>query len=433
MSPLNPFTPDFGQKPPVLAGRDQTMDKMGGALAAGPAHKGFTTLMLGPRGIGKTTVLTAIAEEARAAGWRIVRIDAPLSPGPAQGAVAAIIERIHDHLDDIEPPRKKRLTGASLPLMGGGASWEHTAARQPTYQKILEALVTATVDDGGAGVLLAIDEFHNLTAPEASLIAGALQEITKVGQKSLAFVGIGLPHIEHTLLTNEGFTFFQRCNRERIQNITIHDAMDAIGRPLDDNGYTIGDTRLRRAASATRGLGYAVQSIGYHIWELAAPPPAEITDDHIDQAVVLMDDDVSTHVTIPIWSRLSSTDKLFLFAMLQDDGPSRLRDIGRRLGTRAANTSTYKRRLLDQGAIVDIGHGLVGFASSAIRYRAIEEYDLERTIHEVGLGSGADSANSPSTLVVPLADPPLCGHWMPRAKARCILRAGHRGSHRRAT
>ena len=431
VSPSNPFTPDFGQLPPVLAGRDQTMDKMGRALAAGPSRKEFTTLLLGPRGIGKTTVLTAIADEARAGGWRIIRIDAPLSPAPEQGAVAAIAEKVHDHLDDIEAPPRKRLTGASIPVLGVGASWENTAARRPTCQKLLDTLVAASVQSGGAGVLLAVDEFHNLTPPEASVIAAALQEITKVGQKNLAFVGIGLPHIEHTLLTNEGFTFFHRCNRERIENITIHEAMDAVGRPLADNGFTISGPRLRRAASATRGLGYAVQSIGYHLWELAGPPPAEVTDAHLDQAISLMDGDVSVHVTIPIWSRLSPTDKLFLFAMLPDDGPSRLKDIGGRLGSRASNTSAYKRRLLDQGAITETGRGLVSFASDAIRYRAIEEQDLERAIQEYGRkpDRAANHPTSPATT----ADLLACGHWMPRVEANCILKAGHRGSHRRAT
>lgn len=409
------------------------MDKMGRALAAGPAHKEFTTLMLGSRGTGKTTVLTATADEARAVGWRIVRVDAPLSPGPAQGVVAAITEKVCEHLDDIEPPPKRRMTGASLPLMGGGASWEHISARQPSYQKLLDTLVTATVEEGGAGVLLAIDEFHNLSPPEASLIAGALQEITKIGRKSLAFFGTGLPHVEHTLLTNEGFTFFHRCNREYIRNIAIHDAMDAVGKPLSDSGYTISVVRLRRAASATRGLGYAVQSIGYHIWELVGPPPAEILDDHIDQAIALMDSDVSTHVTVPIWSRLSSTDKLFLFAMLQDDGPSRLKDIGARLGRRASNTSTYKRRLLNQGAIVETGRGLISFASSAIQHRAIEEYDLERLIQEVDIRSRAESTVTPPVSLAPPPAPLLCGHWMPRAQARCVLKSGHRGSHRRET
>ena len=58
------------------------MGKMSRVLAAGPTRKEFTTLMLGPRGIGKTTMLAAIADEAEAAGWRVIRIDAPLSPQP---------------------------------------------------------------------------------------------------------------------------------------------------------------------------------------------------------------------------------------------------------------------------------------------------------------------------------------------------------------
>ena len=300
-------------------------------------------------------------------------------------------------------------------------------------------LVTATVGSGGAGVLLVIDEFHNLTASEASRIAGALQQITKIDRRPLAFIGIGLPHIDYTLLTNEGFTFFHRCHRERIGAITLHEAMEAIEGPLAAHGSTIGVQELRRAAAATRGMGYAIQSIGYHIWELAGPPPTEITADHVARAAALMDDDVAHHVTGPIWSRLSPTDKLFLFAMLEDDGPSRLRDIGLRLGTAAPNTSAYKKRLLNQGAILETGRGLVSFADGAIRYRAIEERDLETMIRNRETRERAQAlaatGHNPA-LAVPLsqlAARPACSEWMPRAKARCVLKAGHRGSHRRRT
>lgn len=63
---------------------------MARVLAAGPARKEFTTLMLGPRGVGKTTMASAIAGEATAAGWRVIRTDAPLAPHPEEDAVAAI-------------------------------------------------------------------------------------------------------------------------------------------------------------------------------------------------------------------------------------------------------------------------------------------------------------------------------------------------------
>lgn len=436
MVPENPFTPDFGQRPPLLAGRDDAISKMSRVLAAGPTRKDFTALMLGPRGIGKTTMLAVISDEAKAAGWRVIRIDAPLDPLPEQGVVAAITEKIYEHLDDIEPPRKRKLTGASLPLLGGGARWENAASRRPTYQKQLEVLIDSTIADGGAGVLLSIDEFHNLTASEASQIAGALQQITKIDLKNLAFIGVGLPHIEHTLLINEGFTFFHRCHREHIGNITLHDAMEAIEKPLYSSGITIGAQHLRRAASATRGMGYAIQSIGYHIWDLAGTSPADVTGDHVTQATALMDEDVARHVTMPIWNRLSPTDKLFLFSMLHDDGPSRLSDIGARLGTAAPNTSTYKTRLLNQGAILETGRGLVTFASSAIRYRAIEERDLERLVQDretrERVEANAATGNPATPLPIPTARP-ICGEWMPRVEACCVLKAGHRGSHRRDT
>ena len=215
--------------------------------------------------------------------------------------------------------------------------------------------------------------------------------------------------------------------------------MEAIEGPIAAHGGAIDLQLLRRAGAATRGMGYAIQSIGYHIWELAGPPPAEIAADHVAGAATLMDNDVAHHVTGPIWSRLSPTDKLFLFAMLDDDGPSRLRDIGLRLGTAAPNTSAYKKRLLDQGAILETGRGRVTFAGGAIRYRAIEERDLEVMIHTREARERAEAlaitGHDPS-LAIPLSDlaaKPSCAQWMPRAEAQCVLKAGHRGSHRRHT
>ena len=43
----NPFTPDFGQPPPTLVGRDALRARLGRSLATGPRDPGYTTLLLG--------------------------------------------------------------------------------------------------------------------------------------------------------------------------------------------------------------------------------------------------------------------------------------------------------------------------------------------------------------------------------------------------
>ena len=417
---MNPFTPDFGQQPPVLAGRDAEIDARLRALEAGPTNPAFTALVLGPRGVGKTAMLAVVAAEAEAVGWRVIRVETPLSPQPGEGAVASIVEQAHDHLDDIEPPAKRKLTGMSPPLLGG-AQWENVPARPPTFHKLVGTLVDRAVAAGGSGVLLVMDEFHNLNPPEASTISGTLQQVTKLAHKNLAFVGVGLPHIESTLLTDKGFTFFHRCARAPVGNIGTADAMEAIGRPFADSGAPIGAPLLRRAADATRGMGYAMQSLGFHLWDAAAPP-AEATGDLVDQAIAHMEEDVGLHVTAPIWSRLSPTDLLFLTAMLDDDGgPSRLSDIAKRLGPAMSNATVYKKRLLREGAIVETGRGRVMFASGAIEHRAAEERALAAQQAQItGLAS-----------LPPVEPAPRCGKWMPRAEARCTRRAGHNGGCRR--
>ena len=72
----NPFTPSFGVSPPHLAGRDEILQSIREAMAAGPRHPGFTSLLLGGRGTGKTTILMQTEKALGEAGWVVCRTDA---------------------------------------------------------------------------------------------------------------------------------------------------------------------------------------------------------------------------------------------------------------------------------------------------------------------------------------------------------------------
>ena len=391
----NPFTPGFGQAPPVLAGRDDLLGLAATALASGPRHVAFTSLLLGPRGVGKTALLAAIEEEARSAGWHVVKAAALFNPREGTGPVPHFEEQCWDILDGIDPPRRGRLTGIALPVAGGGAQWEHRPEREPSFQKLVQNTVDAVVREGSAGVLLTLDEFHNLSESEASEIATVLQHLTKLDQRPLAFFGVGLPHLEYTLLTHPGFTFFQRCNRLRIDNISLHDAMHAIEVPLAAHDTPVPLPELKRAAGATRGYGYAIQSIGYHLWDLCGSPTGAVTSAHVGEAVTRMEEDVARNVTMPIWARLSDNDKRFLCAMTPDTGPSRLRDIAQRLGRDGVHVSKYRRRLLDEGVVLDAGRGYLSFANGEVRYRAIAEHDLYQTHRDAAGGAPEEVPDEP--------------------------------------
>ena len=391
----NPFTPGFGQAPPVLAGRDHLLGLAATALASGPRHVAFTSLLLGPRGVGKTALLAAIEEEARTAGWRVAKTAALFNPRQGAGPVPHFQEQCWDILDQVDPPRRARLTGLSLPVAGGGAQWEHRTEREPSFQKLVEDTVDAVVREGSAGVLLTLDEFHNLSESEASEIATVLQHVTMIDQRPLAFLGVGLPHLEYTLLTNPGFTFFQRCHRVRIENISHHDAMHAIEVPFATNDKPIPIPHLKRAAGATRGYGYAIQSIGYHLWELSSSALGAVSSAHVEEAATRMEEDVARNVTMPIWARLSDNDKRFLCAMTPDAGPSRLRDIAQRLGRDPVHVSKYRRRLLNEGVILDAGRGYLSFANGEVRYRAIAEHDLYQAERDATRGSPEEVPDVP--------------------------------------
>src|SRR6266852_5910421 len=73
----NPFTPGYGSSPPVLAGRDTTIDQMLDAYRVGPGHPHYHVALYGPRGVGKTVLADEIAGRT-AAGlrWAVVSVQA---------------------------------------------------------------------------------------------------------------------------------------------------------------------------------------------------------------------------------------------------------------------------------------------------------------------------------------------------------------------
>ena len=70
----NPFKPTAGKMPPVLVGREKVTDDFLEGLANGEGAPGRLMRITGPRGSGKTVLLSELASIAEDEGWLVVNV-----------------------------------------------------------------------------------------------------------------------------------------------------------------------------------------------------------------------------------------------------------------------------------------------------------------------------------------------------------------------
>lgn len=73
---INPFKPTAGAEPPVLIGRERVIDDFRDGIEEGVGAPGRLMRITGPRGSGKTALLTELGDIAKSYGWRVVDVTA---------------------------------------------------------------------------------------------------------------------------------------------------------------------------------------------------------------------------------------------------------------------------------------------------------------------------------------------------------------------
>ncbi len=118
----NPFTPGFGNSPPVLAGRADILDQFAETIEDGPGALGRATLYTGARGTGKTVMLNEVADIAAASGW--ITIHETATPG---FVTRLVTQHLPTLLAGLDPDAKRtNVTGIAAPLGVGAMTWDST-------------------------------------------------------------------------------------------------------------------------------------------------------------------------------------------------------------------------------------------------------------------------------------------------------------------
>ena len=415
-----PFSPHFGGTPNTLVGRGDLLGALGSGLASGPDDKWYTTIVMGVRGSGKTTVLNEIEDRAALDGWVVLSLDAG-TPGVLDRIAQAIgqASRSYESLG-LREAATGRSVGKSLgirlgPLEGKLEATDFFNSPEMGLREHLTYLVHQAMKQN-ASVLLTVDELHGIGRLEGRRLSNDIQHITRRAKLPLAFVGAGLLEMRHTLMRDRKMTFFHRCEDYELPPLDVVDAMKGLAAPIGSVGGSILPDALSLAASSVNGSPYRLQVIGDAAWRLSDAPHAPIDTRIVEMAAAAADGIVEKNIAMPAWHDLSEREKSVLVSLADRSGKASATNVALDVGISGNQASGVLARLRDSGYLTSPSAGnyeLSGLVPSELILQVRHEVESSRPISGPA-ASGRGTA-------------PPCRKWMPRARAYCGLKAGHAG------
>lgn len=354
MATRNPFKPTAGATPPLLVGRDDALEDFAESLADGPGAPGRLTIFTGARGVGKTVMLTEVANEALKEGW--VALSETATPG--------LIERLSHaatrHLNELDPSTAPRraLTGVTLPVIGGGMTVSARPAEVVGWREQAGRLLDV-LEGRGTGLLITVDEVHAQARENLRDLAATFQHLVRE-DRNVALVVAGLPYAVSDLLNDDVLTFLRRANREELADVSLDDVRDALRTTITTEGRTIDDDALEEATAATGGYPFMIQLVGYHVWRKAIGARIDLAS--VREGIPAARKRLGSTVHAAALADLSAVDRTYLVAMAQDPGPASTGVIAERMGETPQYASVYRQRLIDAGVIEPVSYGRVAFA-----------------------------------------------------------------------
>ena len=353
---INPFTPTFGIVPPYLAGRNMILKDMATAFEKGPGDPNLSALFVGPRGCGKTALLSCIGGEAARHGWLSVNAVA------GEGMLEDIIQQVVKNAAEFSGKKNKRsLKEVSLGNLIG-LQWDNNEQEMNWRSKMTSILEELGGQD--IGLLISVDEV-TADAPEMLTLAADYQLLLTDGMK-VALIMAGLPTQADELVSNKRVSFLRRAKKRYLGLISDIEIETAFRKTVEGAGKTIDPKALSLAVRASGGYAYMMQLVGYSMWDESDDRP-DISVRDAEYGIRRAEAEFRDGALRSTVMELSNGDINFLKAMLEDDKASRMADISKRIGKPSNYTSTYKSRLLRAGVIEEQARGVLVFSLPGLR------------------------------------------------------------------
>lgn len=280
----NPYAPGAGTLPPQLAGRYDIIERA--AIALDRFRTGLAArslLLIGLRGVGKTVLLTRIAQEAESRGFVVITIEAP----EKRSLPALLIPQIRtallklDRISAAEDLAKKalRALGGFVKAMkvkyediefGIDLGSEPGVADSGDLEHDLIDLFTSVgraAKEKGTAVVFFIDELQYVKEEQFASLITALHKCAQ-NQLPIALIGAGLPQLVGQ--AGRAKSYAERLfEYPEIGPLSDSEAKVALVAPAEKLNVQYEEGALAEILSQTKAYPYFLQEWGKHSWHCA--------------------------------------------------------------------------------------------------------------------------------------------------------------------
>lgn len=371
----NPYTPNAGARPPLLAGRSDELDAF--ELLLGRLRNGYTAqsmIIIGLRGVGKTVLLGEFLDKARERDW--TTIDAEITKHEDFGQRMAMLAR--RALLQVAPRarwmerghraaqilRSFQMTvnpdGELSASLGDIDPLEGIADSGSLGEDLTDVLVSLgeAAQEQGSGVVFLFDEVHFLRLPELEALIAALH---KTIQRSLpvTFVGAGLPQLPE--LAGEAKSYAERLFKfPMVGSLPEEEALKALIDPAARHSVSYGPGAAEAIVSYTEGYPYFLQEYGSIVWDTGAD--STIALDAVEEARDLVEAKLDGSFFRVRAERTTDLELQYLRAMAELGAePQLARDVAKLLNRTSEQLGPTRARLIDKGLLYTPGFGLAAF------------------------------------------------------------------------
>ncbi|MES2169795.1 MAG: ATP-binding protein [Actinomycetota bacterium] len=370
----NPYTPNAGAQPPVLAGRrDQIedFDVLLKRLSNGKSEKSLA--ITGLRGVGKTVLLREYENRASELGWTAVTAEVskntPFAPQLATLARKALFQ--------ISPSarwgeRAKQAAGViksfSLSVQPDGSltggldvdvqhGFADSGALVTDLPDVFEAIGQAA-RERGTGVVFLFDEIQFLTAIELEALLASIHRAVQKGLP-VTFSGAGLPQLPG--LAGDAKSYAERLLRYiSIEELSEADALEAIVTPAAHEEIHFEANAANAVYRYSEGYPYFIQEYGRSAWNVAQGDTITLADVEAAKVEVETELDESFFKTRV---QRSTREELRYMRAMAELGPEEQKaaDVAEMLGKTSEQVAPLRARLISKGLLYTPRFGYAKF------------------------------------------------------------------------